>query len=92
MTDDGPNYSRNIVRRRQVVTVAVAVAFFSTGLGSAWVGVRVLTATQGPTFPEWQFRLLLLAAFVAGVIAAVLIGFLASRIHRSFWPEHPDEG
>lgn len=84
MSEDGPNYSRNIVQRRQLVPVFAVMACVTSVASMVLLLERPLKQLGG------------LAATVIIAAVAVLVtwlaGFTADRIHRSLWPEHPDEG
>lgn len=90
MSDDGSNYSRNIVQRRQVVPVVVVLSFVVTAT-TVWVGVANLIDDRTDIDPAVERLLVLGSAVLSGLLAAVLAGVFADRVHRSFWPEHPDE-
>lgn len=91
MSNDGPNYSRNIVRRRQFVPVVVMFSFVVTTT-SVWVGVANLIDDRTDIDPHVEHLLVLGSAFLSGILAAVLAGVFAPRVHRSIWPESPNEG
>jgi uncharacterized membrane protein len=90
MSDDGPNYSRNIVQRRQLVPVAVTLAFISTTLVVIDRGLGVVQSDP-QELPSWASLVVVLAGLAIGVVAAALAGFATNRVHRSMWPEHPNE-
>lgn len=91
MTNDGPNYSQNMVQRRQVVPVVVVFSFVVTTM-SVWVGVANLIDDRTDIDPHVERLLILGSAFLSGIVAAVLAGVSATRLHRSIWPESPNEG
>lgn len=92
---DGSDYSRNITRRKPVVGEAREFSFVGV-TGSVWGGVGWAVHGGRPHDPNdatavWMGFATLAGAILAGSIAAVLAGTFAGRIHRSLWPEHPDE-
>ncbi len=91
MNDDTPNYSERIVRRRMLTTAATGLAFALTTVG-VWVGVANWLADRTDIEPYTLAAMTQGSTFVAGVIAAVLTAFAVGRVHRSLWPETPDEG
>jgi hypothetical protein len=94
MSDDGPNYSRNIVRRRQVLPVIVGGAFTNVVIG-VWMLLNAVFGVPKAGDPSAYVTLVITMAvsFVAGAGAAAPAGIAFNRIHRSIWPEHPnDEG
>lgn len=91
MNDDTPNYSRNIVNRRMLTTVAAGSAFVLTTLG-VWVGVANWLDDRTDFEPHTLAAMTQGSAILCGVVAAVLTAFAVRRVHRSLWPETPDEG
>ena len=89
MTDDGPNYSRNIVQRRAIIFVVVVVSFVFT-MTSVWVGIADLIDDRTDIDPVTEWLLVKGSACLAGTVVAVLAGVFATRVHRAFWPERPD--
>jgi hypothetical protein len=93
MRDDGPNYSRNIVQRRQVVPVVAGLSFVAVSV-SSWAllsGLVVGKPGKGGNEVYAGLALSMLLALAGGLIAGALAGLITSRVHRSLWPEHPDE-
>jgi len=87
MSDDSPSYSRNIVRRKQVVAVAMGIAFVAV-TASVWGGVG--WAVHGDRLHDpndTTFMLIglatLVGAILAGLLACILVGHFAERLHRS---------
>jgi hypothetical protein len=91
MNDDTPNYSQRIVQRRMLTTAATGFAFVLTTTG-VWVGVADWLDDRTDIEPHTLAAMTQGSAFVCGVVAAVLTAFAVRRIHRSLWPETPDEG
>lgn len=93
MSDDGPNYSRNIVQRRVVSQSAGVLAFVAFSCGG-WLLLNHLSfgeAGPRPLADNLAVAANMGGAMCGGVVAGVLCGWAAGRIHRSLWPEHPDE-
>lgn len=91
MNDDTPNYSERIVRRRMLTTAATGLAFALTTVG-VWVGVANWLDDRTDIEPNALAAITMWSAILCGVIAAVLTAFAVHRVHRSLWPESPDEG
>ena len=91
MNDDTRNYSARIVQRRMLTTAATGLAFVLTTVG-VWVGVANWLDDRTDIDPYQLAAMTQGSAIVCGVIAAVLTAFAVRRVHRSLWPETPDEG
>lgn len=91
MNDDAPNFSRSTERRRVAVVVVAAVSFTLTGT-PVWVGVSDLLRDVTGIPPRLLADAATVAGVSCGVVAATLTAFAVRRVHRSLWPESPDEG
>ena len=90
MTDDTPNYSRNSERRQTVLLVVCTFSFLVT-LGTTVVGMRELLGNRTGMEPGFRMFSAVGTALLSGFLAAALAGFAIDRIHRSIWPERPDD-
>lgn len=91
MTDDSRNDSQNVVQRRVVVAGAGLFSFWLTFM-SVWVGVANLIDDRTDLSPLTEWLLVKGTAAVAGLLVAALVGLGTTLMHRSIWPETPDEG
>lgn len=90
MTDDAPNYSRRIVRRRQVVPVV------STGSGvlavvSSALALDQLLALLGDPPAAWHRLFVMPAAAGIGIVVGIGVCLATHNLHRHLWPETPEE-
>jgi sulfite exporter TauE/SafE len=88
MSDEGQNLSRLI--GQVVMTAAAAVSFALTGT-PVWLVMSDLLRDVSDVPPRLLADAATVAGISAGVIAATLTVFAIRRIHRSLWPEHPNE-
>lgn len=90
MSDDVPNYSRRIVRRRQVVPVVSTVSGVLAVLSSAFALDHLLALLGAP--PSAWLRLFVMpAAAGIGIVVGIGVCLTTHHLHRHLWPEHPDE-
>ncbi|MCU0703827.1 MAG: hypothetical protein MUF18_07600 [Fimbriiglobus sp.] len=90
MTDESPNYSRNIVARRLTVTLAAGFGFVVPAV-TVWVGVADWFDDRTDINPNLLAAATTWSGIVSGIVTGVLTAYATGRIHRHFWPEHPDE-
>lgn len=91
MNNDGPSYSRNIVQRRQLVPVVVVFSFVVTTT-TVSLGVAKWLDHRTDIDPALERLLVAGSGFLSGILAAILASAFATRLHRSIWPESPNEG
>lgn len=90
MNDDTPNYSRNSDRRQMVLLVVCIFSFLVT-LATTGVGMRELIGNRTDMEPGFRTSSIVGTAVLSGFLATALAGFAIDRIHRSIWPERPDD-